>query len=369
MSSKTSGSSLDLGLSASSRPRIAGAGIYSILSSRRYAPIVLMIFAFLFSPRAGLAQKSSGGWSSLQIDVQLRFSDGTSGPRGVLVNLEEGTGGSADTCQTVEGGKCRFNPRNTGVYFVSVRMPGYQEVREQVDLRDVSRAYARITLRPLPAKPGQAVPKDAAGTSVAAADLAVPENARKEFDAGQKALEGGDVDKGVAHLKKATELYDTYPQAYSMLGAAYIEQKKFKEAQAVLERAVQLDPKAAGAYVQLGAALNQLKDYPGAVTALTKGLDLNPDIPAGEYELAKAYMAQQQWQNAEPPLRKTLAAQPDLAGAHVMMGNLLLKKSDLSGALNEFQTYLKLDPNGPMAPGVHDVILKIEAALAKQQQK
>jgi Flp pilus assembly protein TadD len=80
-------------------------------------------------------------------------------------------------------------------------------------------------------------------------------------------------------------------------------------------------------------------------------------------------MAQQQWQNAEAPLRKVVAAQPDLPGAHVMLGNVLLKKGDGPGALNEFQTYLKLDPNGPSSAGVRDVIPKIEAALKKQQEK
>ena len=112
--------------------------------------------------------------------------------------------------------------------------------------------------------------------------------------------------------------------------------------------------------------MNQLKDYPGAVSALIKGLELNSDVPAGQYELAKAYMAQQQWQSAEPPLRKVIAAQPDMPASHVMLGNVLLKKGDGPGALNEFQTYLKLDPNGPMANGVREVIPKIEAALAKQ---
>jgi len=221
-------------------------------------------------------------------------------------------------------------------------------------------------LEPVPGEAPPQATKDASGGSVSAADLAVPDNARKEFDAAQKALEAKNMDSGVTHLKKAIQLYSNFPQAYATLGAAYLEQKKYKEAQEVLEKATQLDAKAAGAYIELGATLNQLKDYPAAVTALTKGLELNPDVPAGQYELAKAYMAQQQWQNAEPYLRKVIAAQPDMAGAHVMLGNVLLKKGDGTLALNEFQTYLKLDPNGPMAPGVREVIPKIEAALAKQ---
>jgi tetratricopeptide (TPR) repeat protein len=221
-------------------------------------------------------------------------------------------------------------------------------------------------LQPIPGATPPEVPKDATGGSVSVADLAVPDNAKKEFDVAQKALDAKHFDSGIAHLKKAIELYPNFPQAYATMGAAYLDEKKYKDAQTALEKAVELDPKAAGAFIELGATLNQLKDYPGAVTALNKGLELNPEVPAGDYELAKAYMAQQQWQSAEPHLRKVIAAEPNMAGAHVMLGNVLLKKGDGPGALNEFQTYLKLDPNGPMANGVREVIPKIEAALAKQ---
>lgn len=208
------------------------------------------------------------------------------------------------------------------------------------------------------------------GGTTSASDLGVPEGARKEFAAGQKSLDDHDLDKGVEHLKKAIQDYPSYPQAYTLLGAAYLEQKNYKDAQSSLQKAVELDPKSAGAYLELGAVLNILKDYPGAVTALTKGLELNPDVPAAaEYELAKAYMAQQQWQNAEVHLRKAITKQPELAAAYVPLGNVLLKKGDGPGALDAFQTYLKLDPNGPLAAGVRDIIPKIQAALAKQQPK
>ena len=302
----------------------------------------------------------------LEINVQVRTQDGQPAPVGTHIALELAEGGPVDDCQTQPGGRCHFIPPTTGSYIVRVKQPGYKPTSGRVDLISTPKGYVALTLQPIPGEKEAEAPKDATGSSVSAADLAVPDNAKKEFGAAQKALDAKDFDSGIAHLKKATELYPNFPQAYATMGAAYLEQKKYKEAQEALEKAVQLDPKAAGAYIELGATLNQLKDYPGAVTALTKGLDLNADVPAGNYELAKAYMAQQQWQNAEPALRKVIAAQPDMASAHVMLGNILLKKGDGPGALNEFQTYLKLDPNGPMAPGVREVIPKIEAALAKQ---
>lgn len=330
---------------------------------------LLFYGALLLVPSVALAQGPGKSMQQmgLEIKVQIRGADGKSAPPGIHVALEFVQGGPVDDCQTETDGRCHFIPPTPGSYVVKITEPGYKQNIARVDLISTPKGNVNLELQPIPGAAPPEVPKDATGSSVSAADLAVPDNARKEFDAAQKALDAKDYDSGVAHLQKAIDLYANFPQAYATLGAAYVEQKKYKEAQAALEKAIQLDPKAAGAYIELGATLNQLKDYPGAVIALNKGLELNPDVPAADYELAKAYMAQQQWQSAEAPLRKVVAAQPDLAGAHVMLGNILLKKGDGPGALNEFQTYLKLDPNGPMAAGVRDVIPKIEAALKKQQ--
>jgi tetratricopeptide (TPR) repeat protein len=334
----------------------------------KFTALGMLILAFLTLPYRAYAQRSGSQSQQmgLEINVQVRTVDGKPAPPGVHLTLELAEGGPVDDCQTQPDGRCHFVPPTTGSYLVRIREPGYKQLASRVDLISSPKGYVALTLQPIPGAAPPEASKDATGGSVSAADLAVPDNAKKEFEAAQRALDAKNFDSGIAHLKKATELYPNFPQAFATMGAAYLEQKKYKEAQGALEKAVQLDPKAAGAYIELGATLNQLKDYPGAVTALTKGLDLNADVPAGNYELAKAYMAQQQWQNAEPALRKVIAAQPDMASAHVMLGNVLLKKGDGPGALNEFQTYLKLDPNGPMAPGVREVIPKIEAALAKQ---
>jgi tetratricopeptide (TPR) repeat protein len=207
-----------------------------------------------------------------------------------------------------------------------------------------------------------------AGGSVPAGDLAVPDNARKEFDKGQKALQNEDLDGGISHLKKALELYPSFPQALTLLGTAYNEKKDWKAAKGTLEKATVIDPKNPSAFFQLGAALNQTKDYPGAEKALTQGLTLSPDAPeapAAQYELARACMAQNRWQDAEPHAVKVVAGQPDFAPGHLLMGNIFLKKGDGNGALHEFQEYLRIDPKGPAADQIKEMIPKIQAAMKK----
>ena len=306
------------------------------------------------------------GLPNVQIQVQVRLADGSAGPRGAAVEVDLENGEFIDQSQTDSSGKCRFSP-TTGpaVYVVRVKAAGYLEATNRLDLQNSQSGFANIILRPIP---GQTPPSPAAG-SVSASGLAVPDGAQKEYEKGQKLLTSKDLDGGISHLKKAIEIYPSFPQALTLLGTAYNEKKNWKDAQGTLEKATTIDPKNASAFFQLGAALNQTKDYPGAQKALSQGLTLAPDAPeasAAQYELARAYMAQNNWKEAEPYAAKVVASQPDFGAGRLLMGNIFLKKGDGNGAIHEFQEYLRIDPKGPAADQIKDMIPKIQAAMKKQ---
>ena len=330
----------------------------------------IALLAFFLAP--GQLSAQHGGnpkpFINPRIQVQVRLPDGTAAPNGVFVELEFQNTQMVTQDQTDSSGKCTLVPPAPAVYIVRAKQPGYYDATQTVDLQNSSSGMANLTLRPLPGEASPEPPKGS-GNTVSAIDLSVPEAARKEFDLGQHALESRDLDGGIAHLKKAIELHDQYPQACTLLGMAYNEQKKWKEAQGVLEKAIQQDPKASEAHIQLGTALLQQKDYVGSEKALNEGLQLNPDAPdspMAHYSLATAYFTTGQWKDAEPHAAKTIASQPDFSLAHWLMAQIMLKKGDGQGAINEFQTYLKLDPNGSFAPSVRAVIPKIEAAIQKK---
>lgn len=329
----------------------------------------ICVLVCLFFPLPAGAQHggSPKPFINARITVQVRYPDGSPAANGVLVQLEYQNTQMVIQDQTDSSGKSVLIPPGPAIYLVRAKQAGFEDAVQAVDLQNVQTGMAMLTLKP---KPGEAPPPapKGSGDTVSAVDLSVPELARKEYDAGQHALESHDVDGGIAHLKKAIELHEQFPQAYTMLGMAYNEQKKWKDAQTALEKAVQQDPKSVEAYFQLGASLNQQKDFPGAVKALNQGFQLNPDAPnaaGAHYELARAYMAQGQWQDANPHAAKAVAMQPDLAQWHILMGNINLKKGDGQGAISEFQAYLRLEPNGPAAASVQEIIPKIQAAMHK----
>jgi tetratricopeptide (TPR) repeat protein len=304
--------------------------------------------------------------SSGQIDIQVRNPNGTPARRGIHVLLESGEGGVVDDCRTVDNGKCTFTLA-TGIYIVRLNEAGYRPTSVRIDLTGITRQFAMLDLKPLEEKAPAAPPrKENIGTQVPVLELNVPEKARQEFELGQKSLEEGHLDEGITHLHKALSIYDSFPQAHFLVGSAYLEQKKWTDAQTSLENAIRLNSKLAEAYLELGAVFNQTHEYPKAEGALTRGLELNPDSPMGHYELAKALWALGRWQDAAPHASAAVAAMPDLAAAHVLLGNILLRRQDLDGAVREYQTYLRLEPNGSMAAGTRETIEKIKSAAVKK---
>src|SRR5579859_81641 len=323
--------------------------------------LALLCSSYVWAQRP-MSSDSRGG-SNAEINVQVRNSDGTPAPRGIHLRLEAQEGGSSADCVTETGGKCRFLPGSGGMYVIRVSQLGYQEVSVDVNLVDTLRAYVNIVLRPDPGSSLADSHSEASGISVSALDLGVPENARQEFEKGQRALSENKLDASISHFRKAIKLYEPFPQAYTLVGTAYMEKKEWNEAEKALQRATNLDPKSSDAYLALGAVLNQTKVYPRAEAALLRGLELNPEAPGGHYELAKTYWELGRWQEAAPHARKAVSLTPDLASPHVLLGNILLRERNAQGALHEYQEYLQLDPNGSMAEGVRKMVEKLQKAI------
>jgi tetratricopeptide (TPR) repeat protein len=334
----------------------------------RLFPVILIVLSFstiipatLRAQSTKMGEHGPGG----VIDVQVRYANGQPGPRSIHVRLESAEGGPVADCMTTQEGRCHFTPSSSGVFMVRMEERGYKEASARVEIIGINRGYAVLELKPLKEEPKPDASPIAKDASVAAGSLNIPDKAQQEFEKGEDALKAKQPEEGAKHFEKAIKQYENYPEAYRMLGEAYLDQKDWKKAETALKRSIELDPKVAASYVDLGAVENQQQNYPAAEEALKKGLALAPDAAAAKYELAKTYWAMGRWQDAAPLAEETVTALPELATAHVLMANIYLKKRDGASALREYQEYLRLEPEGTMAPQVREVVAKIQASMAK----
>jgi Flp pilus assembly protein TadD len=321
-----------------------------------------LLASSLYAQRPGMGRPSGG-----IIDVQVRYADGRPGPRGIHVRLESAEGGAEADLETVQGGKCQFRQSTSGVFIVRIADNGYKEVSERVEIIGNPMAYVTLVLTPLnnDPKPEVSLPPPGSPESVSVADLAIPETARQEFNKGEEALSSKNTDEALKHFQKAVRIYSDFPQAYRLLGETYLQKQDWEQAESALKKSVELEPKLAASYLDLGGLRNQTKNYPGAEEALKKCLELSPNSPAAQYELAKTYFATGRWQEAAPLAESAVKAAPDLASAHVLLANIRLKQRNGPDALHEYQEYLRLEPNGDLAPQVRDMVAKLQTALAK----
>jgi tetratricopeptide (TPR) repeat protein len=278
----------------------------------------------------------------------------------VIITLERETSGYVGQAETDQQGNFTFNAPGQEIFRVSVRPPGYEGESRRVDLRTASSDYVNFELRPTKRREAAAVSEDSLGPR----DASIPERAWDEYVKGHHSLADKDVDASVRHLQKAIKTYPSFGQAYAALGLAYIAQNKLTDARTALEKSIELDPKNAPSYITLGMLLNSGKEYAEAEKKLSRGLQLNPNAPQAHYELSKTYLAMQRWQDAEVHAHQAITLRPDLAPPHVVLGNLALRKGEKGTALKEFQEYLRLDPNGPMAAGAQQMVERLGSSPA-----
>ncbi len=174
-----------------------------------------------------------------------------------------------------------------------------------------------------------------------------------------------DARASVDEFKRAIKLDPFYGEAYMLLGLAQMQLGEWSNAQWAFEEAVKVEPGNSKAYLGAGSALNEQKNYAGAQKALQESLELRPDSAEAHYEMARSLWGQGKWQAAEPHARQAIELNKEYAGPHVLMGNIYLQREDPEAALKEFQEYLRLDPQGSLAPSVKEIVAQIKQTLGK----
>lgn len=339
--------------------------------TRRYRTSLLsFLLTSLFSVPVLAQRTTTPSRPPAEVRGQVRLANDQTAPVGVLVLLTHQQGDTVAQTQTDSSGKFDFRFVEPAVYLVQIHALGYLDyASENLYLTQSPVVYLNPVLRVDPNYKNPFV-KTAPGGVVSAEALNAPEEARKALASGEELLQKGtDYPRSIDFFKKAVKLYPKYSEAYLMMGLAHRAQGNYEDAAAALRKCIELNANSGPAYVALGEVQNERKDYAGAEKTLLKAVALNAESPEAQEELARTYWALGRWQEAEPHAAKAIALAPNSPPAHLIMGNIDLRKRDGQGALQQFEEYLKLDPQGPFAPNVRDVVTRLQKGLAQSSTR
>jgi tetratricopeptide (TPR) repeat protein len=263
---------------------------------------------------------------------------------------------------TDKQGKYIFQGVPNSTYHLLIEHVGYQDVQRNIDISMSGMAYEDIVLKP---KPGTKPPDAAAlPATIDARIAAITPDAKKEFDAGQKAMGSNDAAGAMQHFQKAVTLYPQYAEAYGAMGFVQMQAAQkaadLQAAEASELKAISIDKDIPNFYYILGLSRAMMGNTPAAEEPFTTLVTKDPTNPDGHFELAKTEFALNKFPDAELHARKAIELKEKNPGVQVVLAYALLRQQKAPEAKAAFQQYLKLDPNSPMKADVEKTIAMIE---------
>ena len=309
-------------------------------------PTWLLVFA-LFATLAiaiPVAAQSTGMVKGVVKDDKGQPVDGAK----VIVEMTGGTGRRFETKSNRKGEFIQIG-LNTGAYKVTAEKDKLASAPSTVNVRANTTQEVELTL---------GIASAAASADAAAKTAAL----KKVFEEGVVLSSAGKHDEAIAKFTEAATISPTCYDCYNNIGFSHSQKKEWDKAEAAYKKLTEIKPDDATAYNGLATIYNAQRKFDQAAEASAKATQYAGTLNAAGGASGSADALYNQGvilfngnkpDEARAAFQKAVDANPNHAEAHYMLG-MTLVASDPPKALAEFESYLKLAPQGP------------NAALAKQ---
>jgi tetratricopeptide (TPR) repeat protein len=252
-----------------------------------------------------------------------------------------------------------------GDYHMVISGEGVEETDSgvfQVDARKSSQSLFVTVKRKGEGETGS-VNKSGGPATVAAVDLNVPENAKREYEKAAAPLSKGNWNKAKEMILKALAIYPRFAAAYNDLGVVYARLGDRIHEREALQKAVSLNDHFAEAYVNLGKMEIVDRNFPGAEGFLVKAASSDPSNPETLMLLANVELLDRHFDEAIANCRKVhLLPHGSETLVHYIAARALMHENRRDEAMSELRTFLVEEPSGPRADAVRAELGQLQAA-------
>ena len=179
-------------------------------------------------------------------------------------------------------------------------------------------------------------------------------NIQKLFAEGATLTNEGKYDEAIAKFNAVIAELPKCSDCYNNLGTIYSRQQQWDKAEEAYKKSIEIKPDNVEAYNGLATVYNAQKKFKEAQAASAEASKhLSAGAGAGDvtalYNAAVIAWNANDFAKANELLTQALKSDPKHAESHFMLGRVLINLGKLGEAATEFETYLKLAPNGPNA--------------------
>lgn len=330
--------------------------------------VVFWLLVPTFAQRRGSTNGSSNAARTVEVTVRVTWPNDHPADRGLDVSLVATGGGTFQQAFTDDMGSAAFHGVTPGIY--RVRVSGVNVETKEVGQFEVS------GLEPSQYEYVHVTPKDdntnantngGGGGMVSAADLNIPDKAKKEFDKGLEAMKKpGEEKQALEHFEKATVIYPQYSNAYNNIGFLEIKAGEKVQARQAFETAVSLNPKSATGYLNLARMSLEDKDFPDADKDIGKALTAEPNRVDAVALAAQTKLMMGDLDAAYAYAHKVhdMGDHKQYAIVHLICARVLEQRHQPEQAMQEYKTFLSESPNSPSAGQVRDAVARLGGSTA-----
>jgi tetratricopeptide (TPR) repeat protein len=175
-----------------------------------------------------------------------------------------------------------------------------------------------------------------------------------KFKEGATLTEQGKYDEAIAKFNEVLVDVPKCPECYMNIGSAYTGKKEYDKAEEAYRKVIELAPTSPDAYNELANIFNAQKKFKEAQEMSAEAGKRAASVPGGAGANALYNQGVIAWNandftKAQEAFAAAIVADANHGEAHFMLGRVYLNLGKLAEAAKEFETYVKVAPNGPNA--------------------
>jgi len=190
--------------------------------------------------------------------------------------------------------------------------------------------------------------------------LIAPGNLEVRIKLAQAYTDKKDYQKAISQLNEVEERLESYPRVNYFKAKIYILNRDYKKAETVAKKEIEINPDSEFGHYILGESYIKQGQYNLAKKSLEKSIQLRPDFYDCLLALGWLKFKQGYYPAARELYQRAVRKNPNDPEIHKRLGYVYKETGQSDIAVEEFKTYLNLDPVAPDQRKIKSLIRQLQ---------